>query len=75
MSNNDTFELDKATLDDLDILAKEAGMSNDDYLRKLLVDRATKHLQRQDADPSLFLSKMVECHQSNKRKTVTRRMK
>ena len=64
MSDKNTIELDKATLNNLEELAKEAGMSSDDYLRQLLFDRAALHLQRQKADPSLFLPQMVECHQS-----------
>jgi len=67
MRNNDTIVLDKETLDCLDVLAEEAGMSNDEYLRKLLIDRATLRLQQQKAGASLFLPKMVECHHRENR--------
>ena len=55
MNDKDTIELDEETLADLDRLAKEEGMTMDEYLRKLLFDRASTLLKQKKAKPSLFL--------------------
>jgi len=55
MTDTDTIELDEETLNNLDALAKEAGVSSDEYLRLLLLDRASAHLKQQQAGGSLFL--------------------
>lgn len=57
---NDTrmveFELDEDILKNLDTLAKTAGMTREEYLRELLLDRAAAHLKQQEAGGSLFLT-------------------
>ena len=55
MSDGETIELDEETFDNLGELAKEAGLSNDEYLRKMLFDRASTHLKQREAERSLFL--------------------
>ena len=55
MNDGETIELDEETFDNLDELAKEAGLSNDEYLRKVLFDRANAHLKQQQPERSLFL--------------------
>ena len=56
MDDNNTIELDEKTLDNVEKLAKEAGMSKDAYLRKLLFDRAAEHLKQQETGRSLFFA-------------------
>jgi len=55
MNDNNAIELDEETLNNLDELAKDAGVSNDEYLRLLLFDRASAHLKEQETGRSLFL--------------------
>jgi len=54
MSDGYTIALDEATHNSLGELAKEAGMTGSEYLRKLLLDRAADCLKRQKAEGSLF---------------------
>jgi hypothetical protein len=56
MDNNDTITLDEETFTNLDTLAKEAGVSNDEYLRALLFDRASEYLKLQKSERSLFFA-------------------
>jgi len=63
MNDTDTFKLDRETLGHLTALAKDAGMTKGEYIRELLLERAAEHLKKQEADASLFLPGMVECHQ------------
>jgi len=55
MNDTNTVELDNETISNLDELAKEAGVSNDEYLRLLLLDRASARLKEQKDERSLFL--------------------
>jgi len=55
MNDNNAVELDEETLSNLDELAKEAGVSTDEYLRLLLLERASVHLKGQETGRSLFL--------------------
>lgn len=54
MRDGVTIELDEKTLGNLGELAKEAGMNDGEYLRKLLLDRAATHLKRHEAGRSFF---------------------
>lgn len=60
MNKGEVVELDEATSEMLEKLAKEQGVTADEFLRKLLLEHASKHLKK---TASLFLPKMVECHQ------------
>ena len=55
MNDTNTVELDSETLNNLDELVKEAGLSNDEYLRLLILDRASARLKEQKGECSLFL--------------------
>ena len=55
MNDTNPIELDGEIVSNLDELAQEAGMSPDEYLRLLLVDRASALLKQQEAEKSLFL--------------------
>ena len=56
MRDNNAFELDAETTAVLEKLAEEEGLTADEYLRKLLFDRASELLQKQEPSGSLFLS-------------------
>ena len=64
MNDSNTFRLDEETTAILEQLATEEGMTKDEFLRKLLLDRASALLKKQEEKGSLFLSQMVERHQS-----------
>ena len=55
MNDGEAIELDTETLDYASELAKEAGMSTNEYLRQLLVNRASAHLKQQKAEGLFFL--------------------
>ena len=63
MNTGRRIDLDTISAADLCALAKAEGMNAEGYLRKLLFDRAARHLKQLKIDRSLFLPKMVECHQ------------
>ena len=64
MNDSNTFQLDEETMTDLEKLAAEEGVPVDEFLRTLLLDRASALLRKQAENGSLFLPQMVERHQS-----------
>ena len=55
MNDTDTFKLDRETLGHLTALAKDAGMPEGEYIRKILLERAAEHLRKQETGASFFL--------------------
>ena len=63
MNTGKRIELDAVSAANLHALAEAEGMNAEGYLRKMLLDRAARHLKQLKIDRSLFLPQMVECHQ------------
>jgi len=63
MNADRRIDLDTISAADLYALAKAEGMNAEEYLKKLLFDRAARHLKQLKIEHSLFLPQMVECHQ------------
>ena len=55
MNDSNSFELDEETTAILGKLAEEEGLTMDEFLRKLLWERASELLKKQETPQSLFL--------------------
>lgn len=56
MTDHNTFELDEATTAILGKLAQEEGVTINEYLRNLLLERAQPLVKQQKLPPSLFFA-------------------